>query len=92
MKDSLYDEDLKTWRQFDADCAIAHSWQRLTDGKDIKAHDITLIEHELFEMSLKQSNPNIAHGEAHLLASRKFDYDREAKEYYANLKKYKKES
>ena len=41
---SLYDPDLKTYRRFDPDCAIAQSWQRLMTGKDIKPHDRTLIE------------------------------------------------
>lgn len=84
---SLYDEDLQIWRQFDADCAIAQSWQRLTDGKNIKKHDRTLIEHELYEMKLKETNPNFSHEEAHALAQRKYNYKQEVKEYYANLDK-----
>lgn len=35
---------------FSPDCAIAQSWQRLMLGKDIKQHDYTLINHELYEM------------------------------------------
>ena len=52
--ESLFDPDLKTYRRFDPDCAIAQSWQRLMTGKDIKQHDRTLIEHELLEMKIKR--------------------------------------
>lgn len=78
-------------RQFDPDCAIAQSWQRLIIGRDIKKHDYTLIEHELLEMKIKKENPNMEHWEAHEQASRKYNYTKEVVEYYGNLKKYKKE-
>lgn len=35
--ESLFDPDLKTYRRFDPDCAIAQSWQRLMTGKDINS-------------------------------------------------------
>ena len=87
---SLYDDDSGTWKRFDEDCAIAHSWQRLTDGKNIKPHDYTLIKHELYEMELKVKNPNITHDDAHELATKRYNYDKEAAMYYDDLKKYKK--
>ena len=87
--DSLIDPDTGESRQFDPDCAIAQSWQRLMNGKDIKLHDKTLIEHELLEMKIKQENPGIDHVKAHELASGKYNYPKEALEYYGNLKKYK---
>lgn len=90
IDNSLYDEDLQIWRQFDTDCAIAQSWQRLTDGKDIKPHDLTLIEHELLEMKIKQENPGIPHDEAHAIAQSKYNYKKEASEYYGNLSKSQK--
>lgn len=86
---SLYDPDTKSYRRFDPDCAIAQSWQRLMNGKDIKKHDRTLIEHELLEMRIKKENPGIEHLEAHRLAASKFNYPKEAGEYYGNLKKHK---
>lgn len=86
---SLYDPDTKSYRRFDPDCAIAQSWQRLMNGKDIKKHDRTLIEHELLEMRIKKENPGIEHLEAHRLAASKFNYSKEAGEYYGNLKKHK---
>lgn len=88
--DSLIDPDTGESRQFDPDCAIAQSWQRLMNGKDIKLHDKTLIEHELLEMKIKQENPGIDHVKAHELASEKYNYPKEALEYYGNLKKHKK--
>ena len=88
--DSLIDPDTGESRQFDPDCAIAQSWQRLMNGKDIKLHDKTLIEHELLEMKIKQESPGIDHVKAHELASEKYNYPKEALEYYGNLKKHKK--
>ena len=88
--DSLIDPDTGESRQFDPDCAIAQSWQRLMNGKDIKLHDKTLIEHELLEMKIKQENPGIDHVKAHELASEKYNYPKEALEYYGNLEKHKK--
>lgn len=88
-EDSLIDPDTGESRQFDPDCAIAQSWQRLMNGKDIKPHDKTLIEHELLEMKIKQENPGIDHVKAHELASEKYNYPKEALEYYGNLKKHK---
>ena len=87
--DSLIDQDTGESRQFDPDCAIAQSWKRLMTGKDIKPHDKTLIEHELLEMKIKQENPSIDHVKAHELASEKYNYPKEALEYYGNLKKHK---
>lgn len=76
---------------FDPDCTIAQSWQRLMIGKDIKPHDKTLIEHELLEMEIKRKNPEMEHWKAHELASQKYNYQKEAEEYYGNLEKHKKD-
>lgn len=86
MDNSLYDEGLEKWRRFDEDCAIAQSWQRLTDGKNIQKHDRTLIEHEILEMKLKSENPNMSHAEAHAIAQQAYNYRKEVEEYYGNLK------
>jgi hypothetical protein len=87
--DSFTDPDTGEGRQFDPDCAIAQSWQRLMIGKNIKPHDKTLVEHELLEMKIKEENPGIDHRKAHELASEKYNYPREVLEYYGNLKKHK---
>ncbi len=91
VDNSLYDEDLQEWRRFDADCAIAHSWQRLIDGRDIQMHDRILIDHEIYEMHLKEMYPNLSHQEAHARAQEKFNYRKAADEYYGNLNKHKKD-
>lgn len=88
---SLFDADTGQWKQFDPDCAIAQSWQRLMNGKDIKPHDRTLIEHELLEMRIKRDNPEMAHWEAHEIATQTYNYQKEAEEYYGNLEKHKKD-
>lgn len=85
---SLYDAEKDEWRTFDPDCAIAQSWQRLMSGKNIQKHDRTLIEHELYEMELKTADKTLSHQEAHLLATRKYNYQKEADEYYGSLKKH----
>lgn len=88
---SLYDPDTGEWRRFDPDCAIAQSWQRLMEGKNIKPHDKTLIEHELLEMEIKKNNPEISHMKAHEMATEKYDYRKEAELYYGSLEKHKKD-
>ena len=89
--DSLLDTETGKYRRFDPDCAIAQSWQRLMAGKDIKQHDRTLIEHELLEMKIKKENPDMEHWKAHQIASEKYDYPKEAMEYYGDLEKHKKD-
>lgn len=51
-------------------------------GKDINQHDRTLMEHELLEMKIKRENPDMEHWKAHQIASEKYDYPKEAIEYY----------
>lgn len=83
IKDYLFESG------FDPDCAIAQSWQRLMNGKKIKAHDKTLIEHELLEMKIKMEHPELEHWKAHEMAMKKYNYQQEAEKYYGNLKKHK---
>ena len=85
---SYYNPDTKEWERFAPDCAIAQSWQRLMIGKDIKQHDRTLIKHELYEIEIKRNNPDLSHTEAHTIATKKYNYQKETDEYYDSLKKY----
>lgn len=89
INDSLFDEDLQSYRRFDPDCAIAQSWQRLYIGRDIKPHDRTLIQHEKLEMEIKRENPGISHDEAHTRAAMVYNYGKEAVAYYGSLEKHK---
>lgn len=75
---------------FEPDCAIAQSWQRLMLGENIQKHDRTLIEHELLEMQVKRDNPGISHSNAHAIATKQYNYQKEVDEYYGNLSKNKK--
>ena len=73
---------------FEPDYMMAESWQRLIEGKP-KKHDITMLRHEILEKSL--INEGLSQSEAHVIASEKYNYSKEASEYYANIKKYRKE-
>lgn len=74
------------YKRFDEDYDIAVSWQRLNDGKDIKPHDIILLQHELLEQ--KYISQGYSQEEAHKLASEKHNYQKELNKY-DNSKKYK---
>ena len=76
------------FERFAPDYMMAESWKRLIDGKQ-KPHDITLLKHELLEESLVKQG--YTQSEAHLLASEKFNYSKEAKQFYDSITKYKKE-
>ena len=73
---------------FAPDYMMAESWQRLIDGKP-ELHDITLLNHEIMERDLMKKG--IPQNEAHIKASGKYNYAKEAGEYYAKIKKYKNE-
>ena len=74
-------------RRFDPSFEIAQSWNRLMRGNAEK-HDLTLIKHEIFEKEL--IGKGLSQDEAHRLASKKYNYRKESSEYYAKIKKRKK--
>lgn len=73
---------------FEPDYMMAQSWQRLIEGKPEK-HDITMLKHEIMERELMAQG--LSQEEAHIQTSKKYDYSKEAGEYYAKIEKYKKE-
>lgn len=73
---------------FDPDYKMAQSWQRLIDGKDIKTHDLTLLKHEQMEHDLMQQG--YSQSDAHAITSQKYNYGKEASEYYDQIKKNSK--
>lgn len=73
---------------FAPDYMMAESWQRLMSGKPEK-HDITLLKHEIMEKKLMQSG--MSQEMAHIETSKVYNYSKEAGEFYAKIKKYKKE-
>ena len=72
--------------RFKPDFMMAQSWQRLIAGSPEK-HDITLIRHEVMEKELIKQG--MTQEEAHILTSKKYNYGKEALEYYAKIKKFK---
>ena len=74
-------------RQFDPDYMMGESWRRLIEGKP-EQHDLTLIHHEILEKKLMQDG--MSQEKAHIKASAKYNYDKEAREFYGKIKKFKK--
>ena len=75
-------------RQFDPDCSIAQSWQRLAfDFENVQKHDYTLLQHELAEMRF--INNGKSQSEAHDLANMLYNYTVESNKYYESLRKEK---
>ena len=72
--------------RFDADFAMAQSWQRLILGKP-ETHDLTLLRHEAMERELMRNG--LTQDEAHRRTSEKYNYDKEVNEFYASLKEHK---
>ena len=73
---------------FEPDFMMAESWRRLIDGKP-EPHDLTMIKHEVMEKKLMAEG--MSQEEAHIKASLKHNYSKEAREDYAKIEKYKKE-
>lgn len=71
---------------FKPDYMMSESWKRLIDGKP-EPHDITLINHEIMERNLIKQGYTQA--EAHIITSKKYNYDKEAKAFYGKIEKYK---
>jgi hypothetical protein len=76
------------FRRFDPDYMIGESWRRLIDGKP-EPHDLTLINHEIMEKRL--ISQGISQDEAHIRTTAKYNYDKEASEFYGKIKKFRKE-
>lgn len=70
---------------FAPDFMMAESWQRLIDGK-AESHDITLLKHELLEQKLMEQG--LSQAQAHIEASKKYNYGKEAAEFYGKIEKY----
>lgn len=71
-----------TMERFSPDYMMAESWQRLIEGKQ-KPHDETLIKHEILERQLMKSG--LSQDEAHIRASKQYNYSKEAREFYAQI-------
>lgn len=74
-------------KRFDSDYMIAESWRRLIDGKP-EQHDITLLKHERMESKL--ISEGMPQDEAHIQTAKKYNYSKEAQEFYGKIKRFKK--
>lgn len=72
---------------FKPDYMMGESWKRLMEGAP-ETHDLTLIGHEIMERKLVLEG--MSQDEAHIEASKVFNYDKEATEFYDKIKKYRK--
>lgn len=84
FKDYHYLNGSTMTSRFDDSYEIAESWRRLSErnGKNIQRHDVLLLYHELYEVQLLLSSPEMSQNMAHKLASMKYPYDRESEKYY----------
>ena len=73
---------------FEPDYMMGESWRRLQVGTP-EPHDITLLYHEMMERELMEQG--MSQEKAHIIASHKYNYDKEATEFYDKIKKYRKE-
>lgn len=78
----------KELEYFEPDYMMAESWRRLIEGKP-EPHDITMLKHEIMEREL--INNGMSQQDAHIATSKKYNYDKEATEFYGKIKKYRKE-
>ncbi|MCX7842861.1 MAG: minor capsid protein [Clostridia bacterium] len=69
-----HDLGLGVKERFAPDYEIAQSWQRLIDGKNIKEQDYILLKHEFLELKLMEKG--YLQQEAHLKASKKYNYSK----------------
>lgn len=78
-------ELIKGYCRFDPDFFMAQSWKRLAFEPDkIQEHDIIMIKHELYEISLVTQGYN--YHVAHEMSNKAgFNYEQASKEYYEKL-------
>lgn len=66
--------------KFYPDYDMAQSFQRILEGKDIKNHDITMLNHEKLEFDTMREY-DMVYEEAHKIAESKYNYSKELKEF-----------
>lgn len=82
-----HDLGYKDIERFDPSFDIAQSWNRLMNG-NIKKHDLTLLKHEIYERKLISNG--LSQEQAHKETCKIYNYQKEAEEYYAKIKKRNK--
>lgn len=70
--------------RFAPDYDMSESFRRILEGKNIKPHDITMINHEKLEFELMEKY-NMVYEEAHAIAESKHNYKKELDEFLERL-------
>lgn len=65
---------------------MAQSWQRLIEGKNIQDHDLLLLEHEMYELTLVSLG--MPQNKAHDATNKLYNYTRGCEEFYGQFKKF----
>ncbi len=73
-------------KRFDESYMMAESWRRLQEGSQ-QPHDLLMLKHELEEIRLVESG--LPQDEAHIRATRKYDYDTAATDFHGLGQEYK---
>ncbi|MCI9081484.1 MAG: hypothetical protein HFI70_04025 [Lachnospiraceae bacterium] len=60
---------------------MAQSWMRLREGKNIKEHDIVLLNHELMEANIMGKGIDIPYEPVHREVEKKYNYAEALKKY-----------
>lgn len=59
---------------------MSESFRRILEGKDIKPHDITMLNHEKLELELMKKY-NMLYEDAHSIAEKEYNYKKELDEF-----------
>ncbi len=78
-KEHLFDDG--TIHKFFPDYDMAQSWMRLREGKNIKEHDIVLLNHELMEANIMGKGIDIPYEPVHREVEKKYNYAEALKKY-----------
>lgn len=70
--------------RFNASYEISESWRRLSEKteRNIQKHDILLLNHELYKISLLLNNSNMSQRNAHAIAEQKYNYALACNQFY----------
>lgn len=75
--------------RFDLSHDMANSWARLREGKKIYPHDITLLEHEMYELIVVE-NDQVPYEIAHEETEKVYNCAKEATDFNDKVNKDKK--
>lgn len=75
--------------KFDPDYEVVQSWVRLSskNPRNIRSLDVLMIQHEICEIQILLSNPNMSQKTAHELANQKYNYSKAVYDYRYSIGK-----